>query len=148
MSIINRQRHHALSRRQHLGRPARWGWSLLLGSALAGLSGCSSGGMVEIHGQVTFDGAVLEDGAIRFEPLSGGGPSAGAVVQHGAYRVRLAAGEKTLRIERFKTVGQRPFNPSDPNSAMIPTKEVRMSTSTCNVPATGGPLDLNVVGQD
>ncbi len=101
--------------------------------------------MVELSGQVTLDGAPLADGAIRFEPAGNAGPSAGAVIHDGGYKLLLRPGNKTVRIEGFKTVGERPFNPADPNSAMVPTKESIVpnkyngqSILTCDVGPAGG----------
>jgi hypothetical protein len=109
--------------------------------------------MVELAGMVTLDGTPIADGTIRFEAADKGGPTAGAVIRDGAYKLLLRPGPKTVRIDGFKTVGQRPFNPADPNSAMIPTKESIVpdkyngqSILTCDVGAVPGTQNFELVG--
>jgi hypothetical protein len=116
--------------------------------------GCTRSQMVEISGKVTLDGAPLSDGTIHFEPAEAPGPRAGAVIHDGAYKLRLLPGSKLVRIEGFIVTGERPFNPSDPNSAMIPTKESIVpdmynghSTLKCDVGAATNSQDFALVRQ-
>jgi hypothetical protein len=117
--------------------------TFIVASTLAtfgGLVGCQRDSMVEIAGDVTIEGKPLEEGTIRFAPRNQQGPSAGTTVQHGKYHLRLLPGTKTVRIEAFKTLGERPADPSMPNARMTPVKQQLLpnnynveSTLTCDV---------------
>ncbi len=98
---------------------------------------------------VTLDGTPLADGTIHFDPVDKSGPRAGTIVRDGVYKLQMRPGSKTVRIDGFKTVGERPFNPGDPNSAMVPTKESIVPDKyngrtilTCDVGAAGGKQDF------
>jgi hypothetical protein len=96
-------------------------WFLLLGLAPL-LAGCS-GGTASVEGNVTLDGAPLEDGVIRFEPADGKGPTAEAVITNGRYTIELSPGAKRVMIEGWRVVGQAPITPDDPQSPMHDVKE-------------------------
>jgi hypothetical protein len=120
---------------------------------LATVGGCQHSDTVEITGKVTLDGAPLADGTIHFDPIDKSGPRAGTIIRDGAYKLRLRPGNKTVRIDGFRIVGERPFNPGDPNSAMIPTKESIVpdkyngqSTLSCDVGPAGGEQNFELVG--
>lgn len=55
-----------------------------------------------VAGTVTLDGTVLKTGQIRFVPLDGSSPSAGAVIVDGRYTVETTPGEKTIEISSPK----------------------------------------------
>lgn len=98
--------------------------------ALCGLAAClcmagcgSRNGLMEIHGSVTYDGKPVQDGTVNFVPVNGNGPTAAAIVTDGRYSVRVAPGEKRVRIEAFRITGHRRHHPNDPTSRMIDIKE-------------------------
>jgi hypothetical protein len=78
---------------------------------------------MEIHGSLTYDGKPIQDGTINFVPVNGNGPTAAAVVTDGKYSVRVAPGEKRVRIEAFRVIGQSGPRPNDPTSRMVDVKE-------------------------
>lgn len=84
------------------------------------LAGCGHGdGLTQIGGGVTYDGLPVENGTISFLPSDGNGPTAAAIVTDGKYSVKVAPGQKQVRIEGYKVVGQRHYVPNDPTSPMV-----------------------------
>jgi hypothetical protein len=91
---------------------------------IALISGCSSGdGLVELHGKVTLDDKPLEEGLIAFVPAAGETAKAEAMIQRGAYSVRVAPGEKVVEIRGFKTVGHEQAVKGNPNSPLLPIRQ-------------------------
>jgi hypothetical protein len=81
--------------------------------------GCSSGGKVDVTGQVTLDGKPLEDGTIDF--VSANGPTAGGIIEHGRYMVPMDEGERRVFIKGFKTIATKYF--SGNSGRTYPVKE-------------------------
>jgi hypothetical protein len=72
---------------------------------IAACTGCgANNGKCDVQGTVTVDGANVEQGAIRFEPLDGLGATAGTTIEGGKYRVPVPAGKKRVIIEAFRYV--------------------------------------------
>jgi hypothetical protein len=93
-------------------------------AVVACLAGCSrSGGMTEISGTVSYDGQPVKKGMITFVPANGSGPTAAAKIAEGKYSLNVAPGEKLVRIEGYKVVGQRRYSPNNPNSRMVDMQE-------------------------
>jgi len=73
--------------------------------------GCGGPDFVSVHGIVTFDGQDIESGMIVFEPVDRKGPSAGAKIEQGKYRVSksdgLPPGEKIVRINSARKTGRK-----------------------------------------
>ncbi len=116
--------------------------------------GCSDNGLVEVTGQVTFDDKPLEKGTISFLPADGKGPSAAAVIEQGAYSVKVAPGAKKVEILGYKSTGKRRYDENDPSSPMLDINEQivpeRFNTKTeltCQLEADGGPHDFAVTSQ-
>ena len=89
--------------------------------ALVGLLlivGCSSNGLIEISGQIRYDGQSVQQGLIAFIPADGRGPSAEAVVQEGRYRVDVAPGSKKVVIEGHEKVGEK--HVGGPETPLVP----------------------------
>ncbi len=99
----------------------------LAGLAIVGtllvLAGCGGDGMHYSRGQVTLDGEPLADGTIEFLPPDGQGPTAGAVISDGQYELRVAPGTKQVVIQAFRTVGEEPAMPGDPESPLVPIRQ-------------------------
>ena len=98
--------------------------SVSIAALLFGLvaAGCSGSGLVEIHGTVLLDGKPIEDGTIQFLPADGQGPSAAARLEQGKYTVPVMPGKKKVKVEGFKTVGEKRHN-DQPDAPLIPIKE-------------------------
>ena len=75
---------------------------LTLGVAVLA-SGCSTGpSFGEVHGMVTLDGEPLAEGVVRFVPVDGMTPSAGAVIEGGQFNERVAVGRYRVEISSWK----------------------------------------------
>jgi hypothetical protein len=71
-------------------------------------SGCSSEtSRGTVHGTVTFDGALLANGLIRFVPADGRSPTAEATILDGNFTAQVPVGEKRVSISAAKVVGKR-----------------------------------------
>jgi hypothetical protein len=72
-------------------------------------SGCSkeSASKSTLTGTVTFDGAPIKSGTIRFDPVDGRTSSAGAMITDGKYSATVAPGEKRVTISAQKVVGKK-----------------------------------------
>gem|GEM_PF-237125 len=117
-------------------RPSRRG-NVCTGAALRNLAGllslaalaalcltaCQKSNLLDVSGAVTLDGAPLADGTIQFQPADGKGPSAGANILDGQYRVKVTAGEKKVQILGFKTIGEKRYIENDPSTPMVPIKK-------------------------
>ena len=76
---------------------------MLCGVLIAVGCGSDTGGRISISGRVTYDGHPLPAGRILFTPADGNpGPSAGAIIEEGRYRLRAEegpiAGEHTITV--------------------------------------------------
>jgi hypothetical protein len=82
--------------------------AMLIAAAL--LSGCGTG-KVAVEGEVTVDGTPVEEGSITFDPGDGKGPSTGATIVDGYYRLEGPAGAtpgaKIVRIRAFRKTGRK-----------------------------------------
>ncbi len=85
--------------------------------------GCSGDGLNAVSGTVTLDGQPIEKGTIEFMPVDGKGPTAAAVIEEGAYRARVAAGPKQVRIVGYRKTGERRIVPGDASSPKIDIQE-------------------------
>jgi len=90
------------------------------------LVGCSTGTIASVSGQVTLDGAPLDDANISFAPLSDGQNSAGwATIEDGKYSIPaangLGTGEFRVEIRALRTVGDssNQFDPTLMNAKEI-----------------------------
>jgi hypothetical protein len=79
--------------------------------------------MVEVHGTVTLDDKPLEEGLIAFVPAAGETAKAEAVIQNGAYSVRVAPGQKVVEIRGFKTTGHEHAVKGNPASPLLPIRQ-------------------------
>lgn len=84
----------------------RAGTLIAFSAALCCLFGCSPS-LSEVTGKVSFDGKLVEDGAIRFEPVDGQGNVAGDTIKGGAYSARMAPGTYKVSFSVSKTVGKK-----------------------------------------
>jgi hypothetical protein len=79
-----------------------------------------------VTGEVTLDGAPLDEGAINFLPVDGNGVPSGAKISSGTYRADVPLGEKRVEIRAPKIVGQKDAYVGDPNSPKINIVEERI----------------------
>ncbi|MBM83711.1 MAG: hypothetical protein CMJ78_24405 [Planctomycetaceae bacterium] len=61
--------------------------------------GCGSKPAVSVSGQVIYDGEPVADGALRFDPLDGGGASGSSAIKDGKFSIPF---EKGLTAGKFK----------------------------------------------
>ena len=109
--------------------------------ALLLIVGCSgSDGLIEINGQVLYDGQSVQNGFIAFIPADGRGPAAETVVRKGRYRVDVAPGSKKVVIEGHEKTGEKhvggPETPLVPiNRQYLPERysDRRDSELTCDI---------------
>jgi hypothetical protein len=74
--------------------------------------GCGGSNRGAVQGKVTFNGAPLKEGQISFVPLDPSlGPTAGATVTDGEYRINASrgpvAGEYQVQINAFRKTGKK-----------------------------------------
>ncbi len=128
--------------------------SLLAVAAMGVLAGCGPGnplGRKAISGRITLDGAPLEQGNIRFEPLDGkSGIASGAVIEDGRfamaklkglppgkYRVRIFSSEPAPQVPGPE--GELPAPGADlPGRSLIPPEYNTASQIVHEVTADGG----------
>jgi hypothetical protein len=76
----------------------------------AGAAGCGPQEKPKalIRGAVTLNGTPLKEGAIKFIPIAGDGPTTGAVIKpEGDYSVAVPAGMMRVEITSSKVTGKR-----------------------------------------
>jgi hypothetical protein len=88
--------------------------------------GC--GDATVISGTVTYEGQLVDNGAITFLPVDGRGPSAGGPIVKGNYRVAgLKPGQKTVQIVGVKAV---PFVRSSEEMARMAAEAAQHGDAT------------------
>jgi hypothetical protein len=102
-------------------------------------AGCSQGNPeFKMTGQVTLDGAALDEGEVRFAPVDGKGQVAGCVVKDGKYETKMAPGKKNVIVSAYKFMGERSLYANDPNSPKVPLKkQIAEKTETLDVTQSG-----------
>jgi hypothetical protein len=88
---------------------ARISFLLILFTLLALVAvGCSSDtSQGTVHGTVTFDGAPLASGLVRFVPADGRSATSDATIANGEFTATVPIGEKRVSISAPKVVGKR-----------------------------------------
>jgi len=86
-------------------------------------AGCGTG-KVTVSGKVTLDGEPIENGSILFEPADGNGGSEGDSITAGAYQVELSPGEKIVRINASKVIGEEKMYDTPDSPMKQITKEM------------------------
>ncbi len=89
-------------------------------SFAVGCSGDAKSGVVT--GNVTFDGAPLKLGIIRFDPIDGHAATAEAIITDGKFSAQVPPGEKRVSITSPKVVGKKKMYDT-PDSPMIDLTE-------------------------
>ncbi len=82
----------------------------LVTATLAGIAGCGPQELPKalVRGNVTLNGAPLKEGSIKFIPLSGDGPTTGAVLKgDGEFATEVPAGMMRVEITSPKVTGKR-----------------------------------------
>ena len=95
---------------------------VVLAGLLCGLSGCGSGSIGGVRGQVTVDGAPAEMGTVDFKPVNDPtGRGAGAAIDAGQFELgedhRLQPGKYAVSAQLSKSTGKT-FN--DPQKGPVP----------------------------
>ncbi len=86
----------------------RVGYFAVVLSLLLPLPGCQNGPAVgTVNGEVTFEGQPLKKGAIRFVPVDGNAPTAGAIIQDGHFTAEVPVGLMRVEIRASRVIGQR-----------------------------------------
>lgn len=94
--------------------------SLLLGALCMLSIGCADDGMVDIAGNVSFDGQLVVQGTISFFPADGQGATAEAVIAAGSYSLSLPRGKKHVVVHGYKKVGERfPWGKDNPPAPIL-----------------------------
>ncbi len=82
--------------------------ALLCFGILGGNAGCGSPAeQGTVTGTVTFNGAPLPEGAVRFVPVAGDAPTSGANVAEGAFTAKVPFGPMRVEFTAAKVVGTR-----------------------------------------
>ncbi len=103
----------------------RSAWTAAVFAAAVGLVvGCSGeGASGEVSGTVTYDGKLVEDGAISFFPADGKGATAGSTIKEGKYSAsKVPVGNVKVSISGSKVVGKKKVYDT-PNSPEMPITE-------------------------
>jgi len=69
-----------------------------------------------VVGTVTFDGAPLIEGAVRFIPVAGDAPTSGASIAEGTFTAEVPFGEMRVEFTAAKIVGTRKMYEDMPES--------------------------------
>jgi hypothetical protein len=80
--------------------------SILCGSA-ALFSGCARSELIEVSGQVTFDGKPVETGEIIFHPVDTSLTPAGGRIRGGQYKLLTKPGKMRVDIQAVRKTGKR-----------------------------------------
>ncbi|MBP3960219.1 hypothetical protein J8F10_33750 [Gemmata sp. G18] len=101
-------------------RGLRWAGGVAVLAGAAALVGCSNEpDLVEVTGTVSFEGAPIEDGAIRFYPADGKNP-AGGTIKDGKYTAtKVPVGVSKVVISGAKVVSKKKIY-NTPNSPEMP----------------------------
>ena len=101
-------------------RGLRWAGRVAVLAGAAALVGCSNEpDLVEVTGTVSFEGAPIEDGAIRFYPADGKNP-AGGTIKDGKYTAtKVPVGASKVVISGAKVVSKKKIY-NTPNSPEMP----------------------------
>ncbi len=124
---------------------------VLLACTLA-VGGCFRPQRLEVAGRVTLDGQPLEEGTIEFLPADGAGPTAGGLVTGGQYRLPIAPGDKRVKIQGYRVIGEErhlgdPLSPLMPvREAIVPTRYNAESTLSATVDRDHSSFDFALEG--
>ncbi len=109
--------------------------------------------MRKVAGEITVDGAPLEEGTIGFAPWDGKGPTAGTTIRAGRYEVEMLPGKKRVSIEGFRAGGpkRRDSYPgmADRQSKVqyLPARYNSESTLEQEISADGQPVNFKLQGK-
>ena len=107
----------------------RWAMPAAISGLLLLVAGCGSS--TAVTGSVSYEGQPVESGSITFLPADGQGPSAGAAISGGQYRVdEIAPGEKIVQIVGLKEIS---FARSSAEMAQQAEEAARRGTASAAV---------------
>ena len=84
------------------------------------LAGCDAS-MADVKGTVKYDGKLIEEGSIRFEPVDGKSKTTGDIIKGGQYAAKVPIGEMKVTISAAKVVGPKKLYDT-PNSPTMDLK--------------------------
>jgi len=87
------------------------------------LAGCGGDGLLDIAGQVTYDGKPIENGTIDFVSIDGQSPTAGCLIEGGRYSLRVTPGKKHVKIQGYREVSRGRVIEFDPDSPVVAKTE-------------------------
>lgn len=105
---------------------------------LLALAGCRDNGpqRMSVWGEVTYEGSPVHDGVIVFVPVDGtAGPSTGAGIADGKYRVEKSSGPYaggTYRVEITASGAERSYSPNASGQGTPCTVREQMIPETFN----------------
>lgn len=70
---------------------------------LSFVTGCDNTSAV-VSGSVTYDGQVVKNGSVLFQPVDGKGTSCGGPIVDGRYKLETSAGKKVVQIVAVKEI--------------------------------------------
>jgi hypothetical protein len=105
------------------------------------LVGCNRNNQVEISGTVTMEGKPVQGGSVAFSAIDGSSPVEGAVITNGAYRAKVTAGEKIVKVIGTKNVLSSVY---DEVSQKTYTNEVQTTITSSKYSANDSPLRITI----
>jgi hypothetical protein len=88
------------------------------------IMGCGDQKESEVSGTVTYDGKPLEQGSIRFSPVSGTGPSGGGAIKDGKYSAKnLTPGMSKVSISGTKVTETKKMDYGSDGTQVVTTGE-------------------------
>ena len=78
----------------------------------------------QITGNVTLDNQPLENGSIVLEPADGKGPTDGGTIQQGRFEINATPGDKLVRINSSKVIGEEKMYDTPDSPLKQITKEI------------------------
>lgn len=114
------------------------------------VTGCGSADQATVHGNVTFDGAMVELGEIVFTPSDTSKTAVGAKIENGKYQCSLPVGPSKVRITAYRDIPgsvdrSNPGQERAKREMYIPAKFNSASTLEANISSSSSPLNFELV---
>jgi hypothetical protein len=116
--------------------PALWVW--IIGGGLLMFAGCAHSDLIEVTGQVTFDGKPVETGEIIFHPVDTSLTPAGGRIRGGQYKLLTKPGKMRVDIQAVRKTGKRdPLEGFEITELYIPARYNAETELTADVTREG-----------